>query len=418
MSLINKMLAELEKHRKKLSPEQKTVLSGLGVSQKKYAAATKPLALIKLLVVLVVCAGIVYFIFQHKTTLEKFLPHKPLQAANETKPVTSTPAPPVTIKTPSLHKNIPHPAIKLENLAITTENGKTILDAFVSSRPYYYIERSPDMRKLTINLGNTAIQNNYPLKLDNTPIQAISYKQNNINAELVIELKTNAQIDTLQFYDTPPLRLELVLSTQEPVQQKITKIAIPESPEHQAQVQYNYAIQLIEQNRTQAAITQLQQLLLDFSNHVQARQLLVDLLVKNGKQQKALDILNTGLKKSPGYVPFVKSKARILINLGKNYQALRVLQSIVPDNIVDDPEYYSLLATIYHDQGKYIAAAQIYYQLTNVQPDKSAWWIGLGISLEAANKNNAAIDAYQQAMQSGDLTPELRAFLATKIKQS
>jgi len=415
MSLINKMLAELEKHRKKLSPEQKTVLSGLGVSQKKYTAS-KLLTITKSLVVVVVCVYIVYFIFQHKITLEKFLPHKPTQTANETKSVTVTP--PIIIKTPAPRKNIPHPAIKLENLTITTENGKTILDAFVSSRPYYYIERSTDMRKLTINLGNTAVQNNYPLKFDNTPIQTITYKQNNINAELVIELKVNAQVDTLQFYDTPPLRLELVLSTQEPVQQKITKVAIPESPEHQAQVQYNYAVQLIEENHPQAAITQLQQLLLDFSNHVQARSLLIDLLVKNGKLQKALDVLNIGLKKSPGYAPFVKSKARILITLGKNYQALRVLQSIVPDSIVDDPEYYSLLATIYHDQGKYLAAAQIYYQLTNVQPDKSTWWVGLGISLEAAKKNNAAIDAYQQAMQSEDLTPELRAFLATKIKSN
>jgi MSHA biogenesis protein MshN len=62
-------------------------------------------------------------------------------------------------------------------------------------------------------------------------------------------------------------------------------------------------------------------------------------------------------------------------------------------------------------------AAALYDQLTKLEPQKPVWWLGLGIALESAGKNNAAQEAYSRASNNSDVLPELKTFLNNKIKK-
>jgi MSHA biogenesis protein MshN len=43
--------------------------------------------------------------------------------------------------------------------------------------------------------------------------------------------------------------------------------------------------------------------------------------------------------------------------------------------------------------------------------------MGLGVSLQALQRLPEAHDAFQKAMESGELNPELRAFVEQRLKQ-
>ena len=51
------------------------------------------------------------------------------------------------------------------------------------------------------------------------------------------------------------------------------------------------------------------------------------------------------------------------------------------------------------------------------RPGAGVWWLGLAISLQAANQAAAAQDAYRRANAAGNLHPELAAFAEQRLKQ-
>jgi len=52
-----------------------------------------------------------------------------------------------------------------------------------------------------------------------------------------------------------------------------------------------------------------------------------------------------------------------------------------------------------------------------IAPSAGVWWLGLGISLQAAEQPKEALDAYTRAKSAGNLAPELLAFLDQRLKQ-
>ena len=59
----------------------------------------------------------------------------------------------------------------------------------------------------------------------------------------------------------------------------------------------------------------------------------------------------------------------------------------------------------------------IYNQMTKILPHDSRWWVGLGMSLESAQKVNAALEAYRRASEISNIPPELREFISNKIRK-
>jgi len=393
MSLINNMLNDLEKNRG--ASKNKEVLSGMVLTTRK-PQGSLGWKLIYVAIVLTIAFGI--FRYYNPTFITDFKKRLP-----GTKPLENNVA--VALKSPT---------VKLQDVVLEQKNNQTILDFILSVPTPYYIEHASE-QQVSITLSNTGISGNLPVSLEGSFIVSLSTKQNKNNIVSTLTLLPGTKIDKLQLIDKPKPYLHLVLSNPQLTKRSISKIPIPLSPEEQAIEHYQEIQQLLAQNKTQNAIQKLHLFIGDFPNHNQARATLVSLLIKEGRIQKADDVLMVGLNKYGDYYPFIKLKAHILIKQNKTLDAIDLLQKYLVGT--SDVEYLALLATLYQQQEAFMPAAELYNQLTKIQPQKAAWWLGLGVALEGAGKANGAKEAYQRAYNSSDTSPELSAFLNDKVKK-
>lgn len=191
----------------------------------------------------------------------------------------------------------------------------------------------------------------------------------------------------------------------------IIKKAIAET---MAEQKYQFALRLSNAGQTQDAMDILKQLLIDYPFHSAARESLTAFLMQDGDTESAEQVLDEGLKLQKDFPAFIQLKARLLAEEGKLDEAIMTLEKNQP-NISDDPEYYVLLAALYQRAGKASLAVTLYKQLLAMEPSNAKWWLGLGISLEASGNRNQATEAFANADNIGGLSPELKAYLDTKM---
>lgn len=407
MSLIGKALTELENKMQQSEPEQKKVLSGLNPAIQNFQTThkrgwIKKVFLVLITILLAVIAG---------RQIYKYIYNPHARSVNLPKPVVVSNQTTLAIQS-EITESKP---INLENIALNVVNNATVLNFFLTGNTYYYIDRTNNPQQIMITLGNTILPGNLPVALDKSVIASLATKQNAKDVEITLNLAPNIEIAGLQFITAPKPHLQLTLSSPPGVTTSISKIERVAAPEVQAADKYQIALGLLAQNQTKAAINQLYLLIGDFPAQQQARELLATLIYKSGDAEKAIALLDVGLKKSPGYIPFIKLKAEILTTQGNITKALALLEKN-PPTINEDPEYIALLAVLYQQNGKYMQAAELYYQLAKYNPDKGTWWLGLGVALESANKRNAAIEAFKHAINCSDLSPELLAYATSKVK--
>lgn len=148
--------------------------------------------------------------------------------------------------------------------------------------------------------------------------------------------------------------------------------------------------------------------------HIKAREMLAGLMIRQGQNTQAANLLRKGIDLHPGYDQYTKLYSRILIDEGNNQEALRVLEANRP-SFNADPDYYAILAAVNQKLNRFQQAADIYSQLVTLQPNSGIYWMGLGISLEGSGHSREAIDAYQYAIQTGGLRPDLVRYISTRI---
>jgi len=68
-------------------------------------------------------------------------------------------------------------------------------------------------------------------------------------------------------------------------------------------------------------------------------------------------------------------------------------------------EYAAFLAALLQREGKHEEAIGHFRTALRIRPNFRVWWVGLGISLQAANQPEAALDAYRRACAAGNLHP-------------
>ena len=195
------------------------------------------------------------------------------------------------------------------------------------------------------------------------------------------------------------------INTAKPIQpikktSTMAKVNIPLSPQQKLAEQYQNALTLIVNNHVQAAFGKLHDILREHPDDVEARITLAALLLKSGRTEQANGVLVSGLARDPDNIKLIEFQVNMLASQKKIGQALTILQQHTPD-ITQSPDYYALMALLYQRQGEFILAAQLYDQLVKVSPANAVWWVGLGVALESAGKNNAAREAYAYALQRG-----------------
>ncbi len=173
------------------------------------------------------------------------------------------------------------------------------------------------------------------------------------------------------------------------------------------------AVVMLQGGRMVEAYQQLQKFIDENAGAHQSRETLATLLLAQREYGQAGAVIDEGLALVPNYAPFKKIKARLLTD-NDPAQALALLRE-VPPAVTVDPEYHELLASLYQKGNLHQEAIGVYQELLRTNPDQGRWWAGLGISLEAQDKDSDALTSFQAALQDESLDANLRQYVQARI---
>lgn len=188
------------------------------------------------------------------------------------------------------------------------------------------------------------------------------------------------------------------------------------TPREVAENEYRKAVAWLNQGRLGDAEAGFQVALSLYPENVQARQGLVGLLVQGRKLLEAERVLEEGIKISPAQSGFSMTLARLQADRGDNARAIASLRAGI-EHAQGNADYAAFLAALLQRQGRHEEAIEQFQVALRLRPGAGVWWLGLAISLQAANQAAAAQDAYRQARAAGNLHPELAAFAEQRLKQ-
>lgn len=178
---------------------------------------------------------------------------------------------------------------------------------------------------------------------------------------------------------------------------------------------YQRALHYLQINRVSLAVDQLEKTLAQNPTHHDARELLANLYRQNGREAEANVLLRQGIELAPSHLAFPRMVADALIKNGELQQAASVLEHSAA-YAHNDAEYIAMRAAVAQRLTKHDEAVRYYMQALDIYPRRSAWWMGLGMSLEAMNKIKAASGAYVAAVDSGQLNAELLAYVNSRLR--
>ena len=171
----------------------------------------------------------------------------------------------------------------------------------------------------------------------------------------------------------------------------------------------------LEQQRSSLAVSSLQHALELYPGHLPARELLVEILDKDGKTGEAMFLLAEGLEIAPDYIVFKKSYARLLVDQGDYDAAAKVMLYDGLPTVEEDPEAHVVLASLYQRLGESFLAAQTYRNLLVTWPQTGAFWVGLGGALEGQNLPGEAVECYQKALKTKNLRQDLSRYAKKRL---
>lgn len=183
-----------------------------------------------------------------------------------------------------------------------------------------------------------------------------------------------------------------------------------------AEDEYRKAVAWLNQGRLAEAEAGFREALSLYPENPQARQGLVGLLFQGRKLEEAERVLEEGVKLSPAQSGFSMTLARLQAERGDNARAIATLRAGL-EHAQGNAEFSAFLAALLQRQGRHEEAIEQFQAALRQRPGAGVWWLGLAISLQAANQAAAAQDAYRRAHATGNLQPDLAAFAEQRLKQ-
>ncbi len=180
---------------------------------------------------------------------------------------------------------------------------------------------------------------------------------------------------------------------------------------------FHLANEAIRQNKDQNAIKALRKSLEIAPNFHDARKLLIMQLYNNKQISEAAEVAKRGSDLYSSENPdWTIISARLSLEKGDVNQAKTILEKNAK-NAANRIDYQMLMAYTNLQQKNFVQSRKYYRQAIRMQPRNAAAWFGLAQSLEQQNKINEANQAYQQALNIGNLLPDLREQAEQKISQ-
>ncbi|MDH4173911.1 MAG: tetratricopeptide repeat protein [Betaproteobacteria bacterium] len=199
-------------------------------------------------------------------------------------------------------------------------------------------------------------------------------------------------------------------------QPRIEKRERDRTPTERAEEHFRRAAQMLEQGRVANAMDALRAALDADHAHQAARQTLVALYIEQRRIDDARRHLQEGLAFNPGYAPFAVALARIHVDRGEFPVALAVLEKAAAAGH-GNADFHALHGAVLQRLGRHAPAADAYRLALGAGPQSGAAWVGLAISLEAQGNLPEAAEAFRRGVASGSLTDDVRAYADQRVRQ-
>ncbi len=188
------------------------------------------------------------------------------------------------------------------------------------------------------------------------------------------------------------------------------------SPQQQSDNLYKQAVTQMQQGKGNEAKQSLRKSLEANPGNIQARQILVDMLVEGSYFEEATALLHEGLKLAPEQSGFSMALARLQLDMSNTPAALLTLEQGM-QAAGDEPHYNAFYAALLQRVLRHEEAVSHYLVALRSDPMMPTWLVGIGISLQAQGKNLDAAEAFGRARDSGQLTPQLSQFVEQRLSQ-
>lgn len=183
-----------------------------------------------------------------------------------------------------------------------------------------------------------------------------------------------------------------------------------------AEQDYGKASALMHQGKQDEARDALAAALQHYPAHMGARQGLFGMMIDAKKYAEAEQIMQEGLQLNPAQIGFSMALARLQLDRGNTQAAVDTLNQGLA-YAQNNPDYLAFLAALLQRQKRHGEAIDQYAAALKLQPRSGVWLMGLGISLQAVNRNAEAQEAFRRAKASGNLNPDLQAFIDQRLRQ-
>jgi MSHA biogenesis protein MshN len=195
----------------------------------------------------------------------------------------------------------------------------------------------------------------------------------------------------------------------------VDKKVKPLSLQQQADNQFRKANGLMQQGRSEEALAGYEAALQLDAGHDAARQALVVLLLQNKRNADAERALQDGLKHNIKHSGFAMLLARIQVDRDAAWSALLTLQKTLP-YAESNADYQAFVAALLQRLNRHKEAVIHYQTAVQLSPNSGVWWMGLGISQQALQRNEEARAAFKRALESHTLNADLQSYVSQQLK--
>ncbi len=223
----------------------------------------------------------------------------------------------------------------------------------------------------------------------------------------------------------PPVPVAAHVSARPSASQRVSEFDVPANvskqmkdvtPQQRAENEYRRGVSLMQQGSTSEAMRALESALQIDPQHMVARQTLVGLLLESKRQDEAIRRLQDGLALDKSQPALAMMLARLQVEKGELKPAIDTLDRSL-QYASERADYQAFLAALYQRDGRHREAVDHYLVALRRAPQNGLWWMGMGISLQADNRLQEARDAFGRAKAANSLSPELLAFVEQKLSQ-
>ncbi len=195
--------------------------------------------------------------------------------------------------------------------------------------------------------------------------------------------------------------------------EKRDRVAVPGE---RSEAEYRRAGSLLNAGRVADAEEALLSALAADHAHQAARQTLIALYIEQRRIEDARRHLQEGLAVNPAYAPFAVALARIHVDQRNYSGALGVLDRARTAG-EGTADFHALRGAVLQRLTRHGEAADAYRQALGAGVQTGASWVGLGISLEALDRRPEAAEAFRRGIASGTLAGELLAYAEQRAQQ-